>query len=81
MPEERSFRLQPIAMVRPNGQGIYAPSRIRSIKEMSESEFFERYFSNGQPRAIQVSFEEDGLSNPQLVTAYGYGLDCWYIEV
>lgn len=26
-----------------------------------------------------VSFEKDGISNPQRVTAYGWGWDCWYI--
>lgn len=73
--------LQPIAMIRPNSRRVYAPSRINPMKEMSESEFFKRYLERGRPRGIWVSFEPDGVSNPQLTTAYGLGLDCWYIVI
>jgi hypothetical protein len=72
-----TVRLQPIAMVRPSRDCIYVPSRIRPVREVSEKEFLKRYAHT--PRAMLVSFEADGVSNPQRVTAYGFGLDCWYI--
>lgn len=64
--------LQPVSMIRPNSEGIYAPDGGRI--EMDEGQF-ERY----QPLDIMVSFAPDGYENPQQVTAYSYGLDCWYI--
>lgn len=68
--------LTPLAMVTPNGQGVYAPSRLRQPKEI-EYKFIKRYADH--PRRILVSFEPDGVSNPQVMTAYGFGLDCWYL--
>ena len=69
--------LQRVAMVRPNREGIYAPSRLSESKVISEGEFLTRYADHG--RVISVSFEADGVSNPQPVTAYGVELDCWWI--
>jgi hypothetical protein len=69
--------LQPITMVIPTREAIYAPSRLKQPKVISDTEFLARYADH--PRPILVSFEQDGKSNPQTVTAYGYGLDCWYI--
>lgn len=66
-----------IAMVVPTAQGIYAPSRIDKPRQITEAEFMTRYAD--QPHIIQVSFEPDGKSNPQPITAYGFGLDCWWI--
>lgn len=65
--------LQPVAMVTPNKQSIYAPSRI--LKPV------EKDISQMTPKTILVSFAQDGVSNPQRMTAYSNGLDCWYIEV
>jgi hypothetical protein len=63
-------------MVWPNDQFIYAPSRI-------EQPFY-THPANVQAiadygRPILVSFDEDGVSNPRPVTAYGLGWSCWYI--
>lgn len=66
-----------IAMIRPNSTGIYSPSRIDRARQITEAEFMVRYADN--PHVIQVSFETDGVSNPQPVTAYGFGFDCWWI--
>lgn len=69
-----TYKLLPLAMRVPNSKGIYTLSELENIKELSISEF-ERY--NGKD--INVSLEQDGISNPQKMTAYGYGLDCWYL--
>lgn len=76
---EQALSLQPIAMVIPNRQGIYALSKISPVKEISYTEFLAKYADH--PRPILVSFDPDGKSNPRLATAYGFGLDCWYIVV
>lgn len=47
------------------------------IITITEAEFMVRYADN--PHVVQVSFEPDGVSNPQPVTAYGFGFDCWWI--
>jgi hypothetical protein len=71
-------RVVPIAMVRPNSQGIYAPSRIGQpfLTDPRNIGAIRNY-----SRTILVSFERDGVSNPQPVTAYGYGFSGWYIVV
>lgn len=69
--------LTPVAMVVPNEAGVYALSRIRKPKQITEKKFNERYASN--PIDILVSFAPDGVSEPQTITGYGYGLDAWYI--
>lgn len=72
--------LHRVSMVVPTTDCIYAPSRIDTeLKRLSECEFLERYADGAQ--CMLVSFEDDGFSNPQRVTAYGYGLDCWWIVV
>lgn len=70
--------LQPIAMRMPTADGIHAPSRLKPIKEMAESKFLKLYADSA--RAIQVSFDADGVSDPRPITAYAFGLDGWYIE-
>lgn len=69
--------LQPIAMCIPTSQFIYAPSRLEPPRQMSYDCFLARYAD--YPREVLVSFEADGRSRPVRVTAYGYGLDCWWI--
>jgi hypothetical protein len=69
--------LQGLAMVVPNAGGIYAPSRLKEPKVIEEGEFLERYADRSM--AMQISFEADGISNPRPVTAYGRGLDCWWM--
>lgn len=71
--------LQPIAMVTPTKEGIYAPSRVSQSKTIDYEEFLEKYADHC--KTIRVSFAADGKSNPETVTAYGFGLDCWYIVV
>ena len=68
------MKLLPLTMRVPNRDGIYAPSNLENEKELSISEF-EKYSG----KEINVSFDRDGISNPQMMTAYGYGLDCWYL--
>ena len=66
--------LKPVTMIRPSKDFIYAPSRIRPSKEITSKEF-EKY----QGRKIKISFDSDGISNPIMIMAYGFGLDAWYI--
>jgi hypothetical protein len=74
--------LQPIAMRIPNSQGVYSPNKLEPQKEMRYEEFLSRYADN--PRKIRVCFNETLsldilLREAKLVTAYSFGLDCWYI--
>ena len=74
--------LQPIAMRIPNRYGVYSPSRLRPPKTMLYAEFLSRYAD--YPLKIRVCFDETPvydtlLQNSRWVTAYGAGLDCWYI--
>lgn len=74
----REVALRKIAMIRYNSAGIYAPSRIQTEpKVIPHQEFLKRYADYG--RRIPVSFEADGISNPVSMTAYGFGLDVWWI--
>jgi hypothetical protein len=63
-------------MVRPTSRGIYAPSRLRQSFQ-TDPRNIDAIRDFG--RTILVSFEPDGISNPQPVTAYGFGWSCWYI--
>lgn len=67
----------PIAMVRPTHDFIYAPNRLKQPRQIGYSEFVNHYADH--PRSIKISFAPDGVSNPQTVTAYGFGLDAWWI--
>lgn len=68
------YQLLLLAMRVPNSQGIYTLSNSDSVKELSVEEF-EKY----QGREINVSLDRDGISNPQKMTAYAYGLSGWYL--
>lgn len=67
-----------VAMIRPNADCIYAPSRLsqpfytdrRNLEAIKD-------FS----REILVSFAGDGVSDPQPTTAYGYAWHCWFIAL
>jgi hypothetical protein len=79
--EECIVTLQPLAMRIPNKYGIYAPSKLRPLKKISYEEFLSRYAD--YPRALRVCFHEASssqvlLEKSEWVTAYGFGLDCWY---
>jgi len=69
--------VQQIAMTRPTKEFIYTPSR--PPVQICQAEFLEKYADD--PHVIQVSFANDGISDPQPLTAYGNGLDCYYIVV
>jgi len=76
--------LQPVTMRIPNSHGVYSPSRLRTPKVVSYDEFLKRYANH--PTGIRVCFDEilspaTILERSELVTAYGFGLDCWYIVV
>ncbi len=64
----KKVTLIPIAMVRPTKEFIYAPSRIRPSVEVDQETFISQYSDHG--KAIPVSFESDGVSNPILTTTY-----------
>ena len=64
-----TITLIPIAMVIPTRDSIYAPSRINQPREIEETEFLARYADH--PYRVLVSFDPDGESNPQPITAYG----------
>jgi hypothetical protein len=75
--------LQPLAMRIPNGYGIYSPSKISPKKQICYKEFISHYKDHS--RKIRVCFDELPPSDPEilfkrseLVTVYGFGLDCWY---
>jgi len=81
-PKDAVVTLQPIAMRIPNRHGIYSPSKIRPQKQISYEDFLSRFADYS--RQIRVCFDEKPasetlLANAHLVTAYGSGLDCWYI--
>ncbi len=54
-------------MVRPSAECIQAPSRIEPTIEIGE-EAFNAYASTA--KSMPVSFEDDGVSNPQDTTVY-----------
>lgn len=74
----REVVLRKIAMIRPSLSCIYAPSRIETEPKIIPYQEFLRKYAD-YPREIPVSFDEDGISNPTPTTAYGYGLDVWWI--
>lgn len=79
---KRKVILQPISMRIPNNEGIYFRSKIRPLKEIAYEEFLSKYADH--PQGIRVCFDEtlswsDSIQESELITAYGYGLDCWYI--
>jgi hypothetical protein len=76
--------LQPVAMRFPNRYSIYSPSRLSPPKAVSYVEFLERYAN--QPIGIRICFDEMPspatiLDRSELLTGYGFGLDCWYIVI
>jgi len=68
--------LQPVTMVMPTKEDIYAPSRLRAKKVITQAEFLARYADH--PLSLWVSFAPDGRSEPKPTTAYGFGMDGWW---
>ena len=62
------MKLKAVCQVVPNIKGIEAPSRIEDPIEISASEFARGFADSA--RASEVSFDTDGISNPQSVTTY-----------
>lgn len=60
--------LTPVALVTPTKEFVHAPSAIRPSIEVTQEEFVTEYADN--KKAILVSFEKDGKSNPTLTTTY-----------
>lgn len=75
---EKKVKLQPLCLS-PYVDNVYIPSNLRSIKTVTKKEFLQKY--SDCPRQIMISFDKDGKSNPQLITAYSSGMNCWYIVV
>lgn len=63
--------LQPVTIKKPGKQDVYSASKLRPQKEISCNEFLAKYADNA--RVINY--------NNSFITAYGYGLDCWYIII
>lgn len=60
--------LKAIAQVMPNSEGIEAPSRLENPIIISETEFSQVYADTAN--AAKVSFADDGISDPQVITTY-----------
>ncbi|MBE7550463.1 MAG: hypothetical protein HS126_05235 [Anaerolineales bacterium] len=82
--KEGQVTLQPIVMRIPNSYGVYSPSKLEPQKKIYYEEFLSRYAE--YPREIRVCLDETPtpstlFQRSKLITAYGFGLDCWYIVV
>lgn len=64
--------LVPLAMTRPNAEGIYSLSQYRQPKSVTVAEW-QAY----NPCQIKIGSPDKW----RWATAYGRGLDCWYIAV
>jgi hypothetical protein len=76
--------LKPITMRIPNTYNVYSPSKLRSQKVVPYEEFLDQ-FAN-QPLGIRFCIDDPPCASTifersKLTTAYGFGLDCWYIIV
>jgi hypothetical protein len=81
-PKRGTVILQPVAMRIPNSHGVYSPSQLKPLRIVSYEEFLTLYATH--PRGIRVCFDESPtlttiLEQSELLTAYGLGLDCWYV--
>jgi hypothetical protein len=81
-PKKGGVILQPVTMRIPNRYSIYSPSRLKPKIAVSYEEFLSQYAK--YPRGIHICFDviptpDAILQRTKLITAYGFGLDCWYI--
>lgn len=79
--KEKKITLCPLAMRIPNEHGIYSLSKLRPKEVIDYTEFQTRFKNNS--KRIRVCYEDtlcydELLEKSEWVTAYGYGLDCWY---
>jgi hypothetical protein len=72
MIDQMYYRLPRVAMVVPNGSGIYALDSGITVMHIND-------FAQHTARDGRVSFHPDGYSDPITRVMYGRGLDCWYI--
>ena len=77
--------LQPIILRFSNKHNVYSISKLKPQKLLSEKEFLSKYAD--YPRLVSVCFDEEVLSDEmmfqksELITAYNFGLGCWYIVI
>ncbi len=64
----KKITLQPVTLRTPTKEGVYAPSKNTPEKEVHIETFVSEYADTAEE--MSVSFEPDGASNPQSVTAY-----------
>lgn len=74
--------LQPVTMRIFNSYGIYFPSKLQPEKIVTHDEFLEQYADF--PIEMLICFDDRPdyemlLEQAKAVTAYGFGLDCYYI--
>lgn len=80
----RTVALQPVTMRIPNKWGVYSPSILRSEKQISYEEFVSVYAYNFLE--IRVCFDnmpsaDTIFERSELVKAYGFTRDGWYIVI
>jgi hypothetical protein len=68
----------------PNSYDVYSLSQLRPLVVVSDKEFLARYANH--PVGVRVCFDEAPIpativQRSEFVTAYGFGLDCWYVVV
>lgn len=73
--------LQPIAITTANKHCIYSFSKLRQIKELGYTQFWDEYVD--QSRKVLVCFSDDPptLDNSKTVKAYGFSYTGWYIVI
>jgi hypothetical protein len=81
-PDAGTVILQPVAMIIPNRYGVHSQNELKPQKLLTYEEFLSQYADH--PRRIRICLDETVpsdtiLQRSDLVTAYGSGLDCWYV--
>jgi len=75
-PKVDEVQLIRVSVIWPHRDCIYAPSKLHPELVTITAEDFNRL--NVWP--IQVSFADDGVSDPVILSAYALGWSAWYIE-
>lgn len=73
MSKESIVKITPLAMTVPNEGGVYSISKIMQSESLTLPEFNKRF--RGYNKKIKIG----NLNNWEYKTAFGYGLDCWYL--
>jgi len=69
------IKLTPLGIRNPHDANIYTPSRLFNWPKRVSIDEFRDYTAS----TISVSFDPDGISNPQKVTAYSKGMGRYYL--